>query len=153
MLTKLSVPFIFVLISASVYASVSDEVIAITKQQWAAEMANAAVSKQTVLLSEDYTEFNPQTPFRINGKAMNVRLWEAVVTNDKGKLISAEMVNEKVQSYDNTAILTYNFVGAYLDKDGKITPILAKSTRVYVKNGKSWKMVHANFSPVKTNAD
>ena len=153
MLNKLSIPFILVFISTSVYASVADEVITITKQQWAAEMANVAVSKQTALYAEDYTEFNPQTPYRINGKAMNVRLWEAIVTNDKGKLISAEMVNEKVQSYDNTAILTYNFVGAYLDKDGKITPILAKSTRVYIKKGKSWKMVHANFAPVQMSAD
>jgi len=31
------------------------------------------------------------------------------------------------------------------DKDGKIDPVRAKSTRVYVKQGGKWMLVHANF--------
>ncbi len=32
------------------------------------------------------------------------------------------------------------------DKDGKITPNRAKSTRVFVKSNGKWMMVHANFA-------
>ena len=34
------------------------------------------------------------------------------------------------------------------NKDGKVTPAMAKSTRVYVKQGGQWMLVHANFAPV-----
>jgi ketosteroid isomerase-like protein len=43
------------------------------------------------------------------------------------------------------AILTYNYVGVIQDKDGKTEPARAKSTRVFVKKGDKWVMVHANF--------
>ena len=56
------------------------------------------------------------------------------------------MLNEKVQVYNgNVAILTYNYAGTSIDKDGKTTPSRAKSTRVFVKQGDKWVMVHANF--------
>jgi len=34
------------------------------------------------------------------------------------------------------------------DKEGKTTPSLAKSSRVYVNQGGKWLLVHANFAPV-----
>jgi ketosteroid isomerase-like protein len=55
------------------------------------------------------------------------------------------MVNEKVQVYGDVAILTYNYVGATKNKDGQVEPARAKSTRVYVKQGGRWMLVHANF--------
>jgi ketosteroid isomerase-like protein len=58
------------------------------------------------------------------------------------------MVNQKVQVYGDTAILTYNFVGVSRDKDGKVTPSNAKSTRVYSKINGKWMLVHANFAPM-----
>jgi ketosteroid isomerase-like protein len=57
------------------------------------------------------------------------------------------MANPKVQVYNgNVAILTYNYVGVTQDKDGKTEPTRAKSTRVYVKKGDKWMLVHANFA-------
>jgi len=53
-----------------------------------------------------------------------------------------------VQVYGDTAILTYNFAGLRRAADGKVAPALAKSTRVYVKQGGKWMLVHANFSPL-----
>lgn len=44
------------------------------------------------------------------------------------------------------AILSYNYVGMTRDKDGKTEPNRAKSTRVYVKTGDKWMLVHANFA-------
>jgi ketosteroid isomerase-like protein len=76
---------------------------------------------------------------------MNSRLAEAAGKNS-GKTIGAEMANPKVQVYNgNVAILTYNYVGVIQDKDGKTEPARAKSTRVFVKKGDKWTLVHANF--------
>jgi len=47
----------------------------------------------------------------------------------------------------DVAILTYNYAGLTQDKDGKTTPIRAKSTRVFVKKDNKWTLVHANFGP------
>ena len=63
-------------------------------------------------------------------------------------LITAEMANEKVQVYGDVAILSYNYIASIKNKDGKVSPAMAKSTRVYVKQGGQWMLVHANFAPV-----
>ena len=54
----------------------------------------------------------------------------------------------RVQDYGDTAILTYNFAGLRRAADGKVTPSLAKSSRVYVQQGGRWMLVHANFAPL-----
>lgn len=124
----------------------ADAVIAMTKAQWAAGMKDPTnVTEQSKDMSDDYTEFNGDYATRLDGKALNSRLAEAG-GKDSGKTIGAEMANPKVQVYNgNVAILTYNYVGLAQDKDGKTTPIRAKSTRVYVKKDNKWMLVHANF--------
>ena len=126
--------------------AISDAVIAMTKAQWAAGMKDPTnVAEQSKDMSDDYTEFNGDFATRIDGKAMNSRLAEGVA-KDSSKGTAAEMLNEKVQVYNgNVAILTYNYAGTSIDKDGKTTPSRAKSTRVFVKQGDKWVMVHANF--------
>lgn len=124
----------------------SDAVIAMVKAQWAAEIKDpTSVAEQLKDASDDYTEFNADYATRIDGKAMNSRLAEAG-GKASGKTIAAEMANAKVQVYNgNVAILTYNYAGVIQDKDGKTEPSRAKSTRVYVKKGDKWMLVHANF--------
>ena len=126
--------------------AISDAIIAMTKAQWAAGMKDPTnVAEQSKDMSDDYTEFNGQYATRLDGKAMNSRLAESA-GKDSGKGIAAEMANPKVQVYNgNVAILTYNYVGLTQDKDGKTEPNRAKSTRVYVKKGDKWMLVHANF--------
>lgn len=126
----------------------NDAVMAMVKAQWAAEMKDPTnVAEQTKDMSDDYTEFNGLYATRLDGKAINSRLTEAA-GKDSGKRIAAEMANPKVQVYNgNVAILTYNYVGLTQDKDGKNEPARAKSTRVYVKKGDKWMLVHANFAP------
>ena len=125
---------------------VAEEVIAITKAEWAAEMRKdtAAAMKN---VADDFTVFNSDYPTRLDGKAMIVRLDEAF-NSGSGALVAAEMANQKVQVYGDVAILSYNFIGATKDKEGNIEPFLAKSTRVYVKQDGQWMLVHANFAPV-----
>lgn len=127
---------------------VAAEVMALARAQWAAEIAGKPVSEQTVSLADDYTEFSPGTPIRIDGKAMNVSFYEAA-SMDGSKPLGSNMVNSKVQVYGDTAILTYNFVGMLQNKDGKVESNNAVSTRVYsLVNGK-WMLVHGHFSAVQ----
>lgn len=122
---------------------VADEVIAITKAQWAAEnQRNVAEAMKNV--ADEYTEFNPDFATRLDGKAMSVRLAEANA-KDSGQVLASEMANPKVQVYGDVAILSYNYAGVVQNKDGQVEPVRAKSTRVYVKQGGRWMLVHANF--------
>jgi ketosteroid isomerase-like protein len=127
--------------------AIADAVIAMTKAQWAAGMKDPTnVTEQSKDTSDDYTEFNADYATRLDGKAMNSRLAEAA-GKESGKTIASEMANPKVQVYNgDVAILTYNYVGLSMDKDGKTTPSRAKSTRVFVKKGDKWMLVHANFA-------
>jgi ketosteroid isomerase-like protein len=125
----------------------ADDVIALAKAQWAAQMANAPAAKVMEAVADDYTEFNPTYPTRLDGKKLNVKFAE-VSAKDATKLVVAEMANSKVQVYGDVAILTYNFLGALQGPDGTINQFTAKSTRVYAKKGGDWMLVHANFAPV-----
>ncbi len=122
------------------------EVIALTRAHWAAEMRkDAAAWGQNV--ADEYTVFEGAYPTRIDGKAT---MQHVVDGNFSGSdtLVTAEMANEKVQVYGDVAILSYNYIASVRSKEGKVSPAMAKSTRVYVKQGGRWMLVHANFAPV-----
>jgi ketosteroid isomerase-like protein len=125
---------------------VAAEVMALARAQWASEIAGQPVSAQNVSLAEDYTEFNGDFPVLLVGKNVSTRMGE-VTPNDKA--MYSDMQNARVQVYGDTAILTYNFTGLRRAADGKVAPSLAKSSRIYVRQGGDWKLVHANFAPVE----
>lgn len=132
---------------ASPDQKIADEIIGMVKADWAARIADHTnITAQNKNTADDYTEFNGDFATRIEGKAMAVRLAEAG-SMGPGRVVASEMLNPKVQVYGNTAILSYNFAGMRKNKDGEIKPWRAKSTRVYVKQGDAWKMVHGNFAP------
>jgi len=124
---------------------VAAEIMALARAQWSSEIAGAPMAQQNVSLADDYTEFNGDFPTLLVGKTMATRMGE--VTPDD-KAMYSDMQNGRVQVYGDTAILTYNFAGLRRGADNKVTPSLAKSTRVYVKESGQWKLVHANFAPV-----
>lgn len=124
---------------------VTAEVMALARAQWASEIAKQPAATQLSSLADDYTEFNPDYPTRLDGKELAVRMLS--VTPDVVSVMS-EMQNAKVQTYGDTAILTYNFVGLNRGADGKVKPNTAKSSRVYVRQNGHWMLVHANFAPV-----
>ena len=126
-------------------SAIAASVMALARAQWAAEISGKTPDEQMVSVADDYTEFNPGFPTRIDGKAMAIKLADA----DKSSTsLFGDMQNAKVQVYGNTAILTYNYAGVAKDQAGKITNTTGKSTRIYVKQGSDWKLVHANFAPV-----
>ncbi|MBA3667587.1 MAG: nuclear transport factor 2 family protein [Sphingomonas sp.] len=124
---------------------VSAEVMALARAQWASEIAGESMAQQNVTLADDYTEFNGDFPTLLVGKTISTRMGE-VTPYDKA--MYSDMQNGRVQTYGDTAILTYNFAGLRRGADGKVIPSLAKSSRVYVKQGGKWMLVHANFAPV-----
>lgn len=138
-------------LSAVVYADDAADVIAVTKAQWAAEMKNDTKSMLSTI-ADDYTEFNPDVPTRLEGKALLQRLVEASLQGGD-KTIAAEMINEKVQVYGSVAILSYNYVGSVKAVNGTVKPVLAKSTRIYHKRDGGWMLVHANFAPITAPSD
>jgi ketosteroid isomerase-like protein len=128
----------------SAVPAVADEVIAITKEMWAAE-ARGDVAGSMKYVADDYTEFNAEYPTRLDGKAINMKLVEANIGGST-KTVAGDMANAKVQVYGDVAILTYNYIGASKDKDGRMEAVKAKSTRVYLKKDGKWWLVHANFA-------
>lgn len=135
-----------VLAQQSTTQSAADEVIAIVKAQWAAGIKDPTnVAEQMKNVADDYTEFNADYATRLEGKALNMRLGEAS-GGSSVRTLASEMANPKVQLYNgDVAIVSYNYVGVTKDKDGKTESARAKSTRVYVRQGGKWVLVHANF--------
>ena len=124
---------------------VADQVMALARAQWAAEIAGKGPGDQLVAVADDYTEFNSDYPTLLVGKAMALKMLG--VAQPTTPLFS-DMQNARVQVYGDTAILTYNFAGIGKATDGKIKANTAKSTRVYVRQDGKWMLVHANFAPV-----
>ena len=124
---------------------IAAEIMALARSQWAADIAGQPADRMMETVADDYTEFNGDYPTRIDGKAMNLALARIAPST---KSVYGDMQNAKVQVYGDTAILTYNYAGITRGADGKTQPAIAKSTRVYVKSGGQWKLVHANFAPV-----
>jgi len=125
------------------------EVMAAAKAQWAAENQNKPSAQSLASVADDYTEFNGDVPTLLEGKAIAARFYDASLQSGDKALIS-EMVNPHVQVYGDAAILTYNYAGVTKRSDGKMHNNFAKSTRVYIRQGGAWKLVHANFAPVVT---
>ena len=126
------------------FAQDAEEVIAVAKAQWVAENAHKPVSEAWASIADDYTEFNGEMPTLVKGTALAGKFYD-VDPKTTGKV--SEMLNPNVQFYGDTAILTYNYAGVTHTSEGKYTTDLAKSTRVYVKQGGKWMLVHANFAP------
>ncbi len=122
------------------------DVMEVAKAQWAAENQNSPSSQAHGSVADDYTEFNGDVPTLLEGKAIATRFYDASLQSGDKSLLS-EMVNPHVQVYGDTAILTYNYAGVTKGHDGKMRNNFAKSTRVYVRQGGDWKLVHANFAP------
>jgi ketosteroid isomerase-like protein len=124
--------------------AIADDLIRLVRAQWAAEEARD-VAAEFRNVAAGYTEFNGTDATRVEGRDMAMRVSAGNFKGGSGRVVD-EMSNPLVQVYGNTAVLSYNFVGTTMDKEGKVTPVRAKSTRVYVRQGTEWMLVHANFA-------
>ena len=124
---------------------VADEIMKIVKAEWAA-MNQKNFTEAAKNWADDFTQFNDAFATRLEGKASALTMEQSWVKGG-GENLFAEMLNPKVQVYGDVAILSYNYAGIDMSKDGKVEPGRAKSTRVYVKQNGKWMLVHANFAP------
>lgn len=142
-----AVAFLALFFASPVFAADANDIIALAKAQWAAQDQNKPSAEAMATVADDYTEFNVVAPTLVEGKALASTFYDASLRSGATQLAS-EMLNPHVQFYGDTAILTYNYVGMSMSKDGKTTPGLAKSTRVYARKDGKWMLVHANFAAV-----
>ena len=124
---------------------IANDLMAMVKAEWAADIANAPMADQMKSYADDYTEFSNDYATRVDGKSANMAIGEAN-SKDPTHRVSAQMLNPKVQVYGDCAILTYNYAGVVQDATGATKPVRAKSTRVFVKQNGKWMLVHANFA-------
>jgi len=126
-------------------AEIAEAVKAMAKAEWALEIRDPnSIAEQSKDYADDFTEFRPEYPTRLEGKDVYLRINTAGATGNS-QSISAEMFNPKVQVYNgDVAVFTYHYVGIAKDKDGRTENSRAKVTRVYVKQGDKWVLVHKN---------
>ncbi|HEX8138874.1 MAG TPA: nuclear transport factor 2 family protein [Pyrinomonadaceae bacterium] len=96
------------------------------------------------LFTDDTTYFNPHSPYLdTDPKANFLPKFEQYA--EMFKYNDFQMYNPRVQVYGDTAVLTYNSsVSATFA--GQPINYTAKATVVYVKQGNTWRVVHAHES-------
>ena len=56
---------------------VTAEIMALARAQWDAEIQGKSAAEQSAWTADDYSEFNSDFPVRIDGRALNDRLYKA----------------------------------------------------------------------------
>ena len=95
-------------------------------------------------LTDEATYFGPDSPYlEVDPKVNFVPKFEQYA--EAFKLLDFQMYNPHVQVYGDIAILTYNLAQAQ-SVGGRMTVSTGKVSRVYVKQGGTWRVVHAHES-------
>lgn len=68
---------------------VAAEIMALARAQWSAEAAGKGAAEQMATTAEDCTEFNADYPARIDGKALNTKMWDAFMSDGRWMLVHA----------------------------------------------------------------
>ena len=100
------------------------------------------------LSAPEVTYFDTDTPTRINGYGELKQEYDKRV----GKIHYAvmEFIRPRMQVFDDTAVLFYQFFSTTLNTDGTIqSRIPWNCTEVYAKTASRWKIVHTHWSFIK----
>jgi len=95
-------------------------------------------------LTDDSTYFNPDGPYLETEPKVNF-LPKFEQYAEMFKFNDFQMYNPRVQVYGDTAVLTYNSAVS-ASFAGQPVDYTAKATSVYVKQGNTWRVVHAHES-------
>lgn len=93
-------------------------------------------------LSDDSTYFNPYNPYLETEPKVNL-LPKFEQYAEMFKYNDFQMYNPRVQVYGDTAVLTYNS-SVSITVGGQPLNYTAKATSIYVKQGNTWRVVHAH---------
>ena len=110
-------------------AGTEEEVIKLTYAQWAAEIAKDA-DASSAIMATDYTEFNAAFPTRIDGKALNTTLANALAEGGGGMLAGEMTKAEAMEKW--FAVRTKVYLAKLAKQlkaavaDGKLTEAQAK---------------------------
>lgn len=95
-------------------------------------------------LADDATAFFSQNPYlEVDPKATFLPKFEQYV--EMMKIMDVQMYNPHVQTYGDTAVLSYN-ASSTVNFGGRTMSYTSKVTTVYVKQGNTWRVVHAHES-------
>ena len=95
-------------------------------------------------LADDGTAFFSQSPYLESDPKVNfIPKFEQYT--EMMKIMDFQMYNPHVQTYGDTAILTYN-AGSTVNFAGRVMTYTSKVTSVYVKQGNTWRVVHTHES-------
>lgn len=98
------------------------------------------------LSSDDLTCFEDVCAYRIDGVKFHVDLIRLMAREPGNRPTRFDLLTPHVQVYPNTGIVTYTRLMTY-DEGGKPRWSTFNETRVFVRHGESWKMVHFHRSP------
>jgi ketosteroid isomerase-like protein len=95
-------------------------------------------------MTDDSTYFAPDSPYlQVDPKVNFLPKFEKYA--EMFKFNDFQMHNPRVQTYGDTAVLTYNS-SVSISMAGQPIQYTAKVTSVYVKQGNTWRVVHAHES-------
>ncbi|MBD0325053.1 MAG: nuclear transport factor 2 family protein [Pyrinomonadaceae bacterium] len=95
-------------------------------------------------LAEDATAFFSQSPYLETEPKVNF-LPKFEQYTEMMKTLDFQMYNPRVQTYGDTAILTYN-ASSTVNFAGRTMSYTSKVTTVYAKQGNTWRVVHTHES-------
>ncbi len=95
-------------------------------------------------LAEDATAFFSQSPYLESDPKTNF-LPKFEQYTEMMKTLDFQMYNPRVQTYGDTAILTYN-ASSTVSFAGRTLSYTSKVTTVYAKQGNTWRVVHTHES-------
>ncbi len=126
---------------------VAAEIMALARAQWAAEAAGKSAAEQSAATADDYTEFNPDFPARIEGKTFAIASPRPSARTAPGRSWEKWRIRKSgLRRYRDP------FVQLRRAQQGQGRQDHAEQREVDARaiskmNGK-WMLVHANFAPV-----
>ncbi len=127
----------------SAHAQVADQIIAREKAAFEAWQKKDKAFWADYL-TDDATYFGAMSPYLETDPKVNF-IPKLDQYFEQFKMLDFQMYNPRVQVYGDVAVLTYN-QAATVDMGGNVMNYTGKVTSVYVKQGNTWRVVHAHES-------
>ena len=157
---RLSLVVLVLLLFAAVWGvSVISGYAAASEPQRNEEIARAVIAREKAsveawqrkdkaffadLFADDMTYFGAMNPYLETDPKVNfIPKFEQYT--EMFKILDVQMYNPRVQTYGDTAVLTYNS-SSMVNMGGRTMSYTGKVTAVYVKQGGVWRIVHTHES-------
>ena len=127
----------------SAHAQVADQIIAREKAAFEAWQKKDK-GFWADYLTDDATYFGAMSPYLETDPKVNF-IPKLNQYFEQFKMLDFQMYNPRVQVYDDVVVLTYNQAQT-VDMGGNVMNYTGKVTSVYVKQGNTWRVVHAHES-------